>query len=124
MRSELSKRLGWPKIKGRDGIMSDYDQTPSGPGAPVPGKGMAIASMVLGICSLVIPYAGTVTAIVGLVLGVISKKKLAEVNAPAGMATAGIVMSIISLAWSVLLIIICSSCLAAGGLAGGFADFY
>jgi len=83
-----------------------------------PGKGMAIASMVLGILSLVVPYVGTVLAIVGLILGVVGKKKLTEAGAPSGMATAGMVMSIIALAWSIACIIILASCAAAGGLGG------
>ena len=83
--------------------------------APVPGKGQAIAGMVLGICSLVIPYAGTVLAIVGLVLSVLAKNILQAAGQPFGMATAGIVMSIIAIAWSIVLIIICVTCFAAVG---------
>ena len=71
--------------------------------------------MVLGICSLVIPYGGVAIAIVGLILGILGKKKNLEVGAPAGMATAGIVMSIIALAWSIILIIICVSCVGVIG---------
>ena len=81
---------------------------------------MSIAAMVLGIISLVIPYAGTGIAIVGLILGVVGKKKNTEVGATSGMATAGIVMSIIALAWSVAFIAICSSCLAAAGGLGSY----
>ena len=81
-----------------------------------PGKGLSIASMILGIISLVIPYAGTAVAIVGLILGIVGKKKSKAVNAPSGMATAGIVMSIIAIAWSVALIAICASCVGWGVL--------
>jgi len=73
---------------------------------------MAIASMVLGICSLVIPYAGILTAIVGLVLGVLAKKRLAVDGQPSGMATAGIVMCIIALGFTILCVVICTSSLA------------
>jgi len=79
---------------------------------------MSIAAMVLGICSLVVPYAGVATAIVGLILGVMGKKKAVEVGAPTGMATAGIVMSIIGLAGAVLTVILCISCLGALGSVG------
>ncbi len=82
-----------------------------------PGKGLAIASMVLGICSLVIPYAGIVTAIVGLILGIKAKKQLSEVGAPSGMAQAGIIMSIIAIAWSILVVVLCTVCAATGALA-------
>lgn len=81
-----------------------------------PGKGMSIAALVLGICSLVIPYAGIATAIVGLILGVIGKRKANEVGASTGMATAGIVMSIIALVGAVLMtvcfIAICNAAIA------------
>jgi len=72
-----------------------------------PGQGLGIASMVLGILGLT-PYAGLLFSTVGLVLGVISKKKSTEVNMPSGMATAGLVCSIIGLAFS----IICTICLS------------
>ena len=52
-------------------------------------------------------------SIVGLVLGIVGKKKN-----PTGMATAGIVLSIIGLILSTLVIIACIACIgAAGGLA-------
>lgn len=82
------------------------------------GKGFAIASLVLGICSLVLPYVGTATAIVGLILGVLAKQKLSEAGAPTGMATAGIVLSIISLAWAILVIVLCSACATGLGALG------
>ncbi len=95
----------------------NYQQGPGGPyNQKPPGQGMSVASMVLGIVSLVIPYGGLATAIVGLVLGVMGKKKNAEVGAPAGMATAGIVCSIIGLAGSVLLVVLCSVCASAAGV--------
>lgn len=60
-------------------------------------NGLAIASMVLGIVSLILtcilPYVSWVLAIVGIVLAAIAKKK-----AKSGMATAGLVCSIIALA--------------------------
>ena len=85
-----------------------YQQYSPRPPAPK-GQGMAIASMVLGICSLVIPYAGLATAIVGLILGIMAKKQLQEQGAPYGMATAGLVCSIIGLAGAVLVVVLCSS---------------
>jgi hypothetical protein len=71
--------------------------------------------MVLGICSIVFayPFFGTVIAIIGLVLGVSGKRKLIDHGAPTGVATAGIVMSIIGLALSVLIWVACATCTAA-----------
>ena len=61
-------------------------------------NGMAVASLVLGIVSAVciffgyFAFIGIITGIVGLVLGVMAKKKQ-----PCGMATAGIVLSAVAL---------------------------
>lgn len=61
---------------------------------------MAIASLVLGIVSILLVLSGLgapialVTSIIGIVLGGMSRKKQSEGN---GMATAGLVCSIISL---------------------------
>ena len=82
-----------------------------------PGQGLGIAAMVLGILSLVIPFFGTATAIVGLILGVVAKKKSSEAGMPCGMAIAGIVCSIVSLALSILCIFTCwipAFCASAG----------
>lgn len=78
---------------------------------------MAVASLVLGICSLVFPFIGlgwlsVLLGIVGIVLGALGKKKNTEKQ---GMATAGIVMSIIAVALGVVSWIACAACV--GGLA-------
>ena len=76
-----------------------------------PGKGMAIASMVLGIVSLCSGGYGIVTSIVGLILGVVANKQCTEAGFPTNkMATAGIVMSVIALALSILCVISCFAC--------------
>lgn len=62
------------------------------------GAGFSIASMVLGILSLVlccIPYLPTVLGIIGIVLAVISLRKQAPGK---GMAIAGLVCSLITVA--------------------------
>ena len=86
-------------------------QNPSG------GPGLAIASMVLGIVSLILtcilPYVSWVLAIVGIVLAAIAKKK-----AKSGMATAGLVCSIIALAVWVVVIILLVVVGVSVGLAG------
>jgi hypothetical protein len=80
-----------------------------------PGNGQSIASLILGICSLVFIGGGLILPLIGLILGVIGKRKALDVGAPTGMATAGIVMSIIAIIFSVLWIIciigICSAAL-------------
>ena len=64
--------------------------------------GMAVASMVCGICALLvmccIPYFTLVMAILGLVFGILSLKK----KSGNGMALTGVITSGISLAFSVI----------------------
>lgn len=78
---------------------------------------MAVASLVLGICSLVFPFIGLgwlsmILGIVGIILGALARKK----GEKKGMATAGLVMSIISVALGLIMWIACAAC--AGALAG------
>ncbi len=71
----------------------------------VPGKGLGIAGMVLGICSIVFSclwYFGLPCAIVGLVLSAVGYSKAKKVNMKNSMALAGIVLSAISLALDIL----------------------
>lgn len=73
--------------------------------------GRAVASLVLGIISLVTMFTGTfaivgvVLSIIGLILGIKSKK-----DNPSGMATAGIVLSIIALVLTALTFLACVAC--------------
>ena len=76
---------------------------------------MAVASLVLGIVSLVIgaifPYLGiygAIAGVVGIVLAVLAKKK----GEKKGMATAGLVCSIIGLVLCVVLYIACAAAAA------------
>ena len=69
--------------------------------------GLSVASMVLGICSLVfmcfIPYLPIITSIVGIVLAALALKNK---QAGKGMAIAGLVLSIIALVIYIVCIII------------------
>ncbi len=75
-------------------------------------NGLAVASMVLGIVSLVFCwcwYIGGVCALVGLPLGAVALSKISKGQAdpgPKGMAVAGLVMNIISLALIVVFVIV------------------
>ena len=91
---------------------NQYNQFPQAPQSPQ-GKGMAIASMVCGIVAIPLSwvYVGTLVAIVGLVLGILSSKKLKEQGAPAGMALAGIICSCVGLAIAIL-VTACIACIA------------
>ena len=75
-------------------------------------NGKAVASLVLGIISLIFVFFGTysfigmILAVIGLVLGSNAKKE-----APSSMATAGFVLSVISLALCALSFIACAICI-------------
>ncbi len=73
-----------------------------------PGLGFAIASMVLGIVSLVlfcIIYVAIPCAIVGVALGGVALNKAKKAQAKSGMAVAGITCSCVALGILIILII-------------------
>ncbi|HCG67085.1 MAG TPA: hypothetical protein DEW22_00150 [Clostridiales bacterium] len=85
------------------------DPTATNEAVTVPGNGLGIASMVLGILSLVfmcIFYLGIPMSIIGLVLGAVSIHKAKAVNMKNGMAVAGVTCSIISIVLYAVLIIL------------------
>ena len=63
--------------------------------------------MVLGICSLVFPFFGVVTAVIGLILGIVATSKQKAAGASSGMAVAGIICSVIGLVANIILIVAC-----------------
>jgi hypothetical protein len=80
-------------------------------------KGLGIASMVLGIVGIVFALTvclapiGVIVALVGVILGGVSlsKYKTAETQEGKGMATAGLVLCIITLAIAVIVWVTCYS---------------
>ena len=89
----------------------------------VPGKGLAVAALVLGIVSvalgwiLPLPIVGQIITlilgIVALVLAILAQKKSKEAGIKNGMATAGLVLSIIGIISSILALAICGCTAAA-----------
>ena len=83
-----------------------------------PAKNKGIASLVLGILSLVVVWFGygtliaLVLSIIGIVLGVGARKELAP-DQGRGLATAGMICSIIGLVLSTLCLIACVLCVGA-----------
>ena len=83
---------------------------------------MAVASLVLGILSLVfaflpfIPFGGFICSILGLIFAIVAKRNVQSGNT--GMATGGLVCSIIGLILSVITYIACGAALGALGCAG------
>lgn len=75
---------------------------------------MAVASMVLGILALVfaivgggVSWLGIVIGIIGIILAAVARK-----NGPSGMATAGLVMSIIGTSLALVFWLACIACVA------------
>jgi hypothetical protein len=95
---------------------------PQQAGAPYqqdhPSKGAAVASLVLGIISLVVAWFGwgaivaIIMSIIGIVLGINARKQLLPEQGR-GMATAGLVCSIIALALSAIVFVSCVICASA-----------
>lgn len=85
----------------------------------VPGKGLGIASMVLGIVSLVLFcywFIAIPCGIVAAALGGIALSKAKEVGMKNGLATAGLVCSCIALGIAILFVIFVAAGLAELGL--------
>ncbi|MGM9680424.1 MAG: hypothetical protein ACI3XR_02855 [Eubacteriales bacterium] len=88
---------------------------------PAPGKGMAIAGMVLGIISCVIAWfawiniLGLITGIIGLILAVKGRKQLKSAGAPTGIGTAGLVLAVIGTVLAGIGFLSCTVCLACVG---------
>lgn len=111
-------------------FQNNGQETPA-PEAPVvqtpvdDGKGQSIAALVLGILGIVggfIPvvcYFTTICAILGIIFGVMGRKKAAAAGAPMGFATAGLVLGIVGTAVAVIGLIcvgICSAAVCAAGM--------
>ncbi len=121
------------------GNMGGYNPNPNmnpnmnqNPNQPQPGQGLAIASLVIGILSIVggcccnlfaafLPL-NLLPAIVGLILGIMANKK-----AKSGLATGGIVTSIIGLVFGVvcllLWILVAAGIMASPEFLESFEDF-
>lgn len=83
-------------------------QQPAAP-AVVPGKGLGVASMVLGIISLVLFcfwYIAIPCAIIGVALGGVGTMKAKAANSKNGVATAGIACSCVALGIAIVFLIL------------------
>ena len=86
----------------------------------VPGKGAAVASLVLGIIAVVLWFFGY-TSIVSVILGIVglvcagNAKKAGFMG---GLRTAGFVLSLIGLIGGAIFFVACVACVGAIGAAG------
>ncbi len=94
-----------------------------------PGRGMAIASLVLGIVSVVffwLSFANLIALICGIA-GIIcagkARKLMMSVGAPSGMATAGLVLSIIGTILSGIGFFTCTVCVLCAAGSASAADW-
>mgnify|MGYP004510625471 CR=1 FL=1 len=77
---------------------------------------MAVAALVLGIVSVVFAFIpgfywiGLITGVIGIILGALAKKQASN-----GMATAGLVCSIIGVVFCAITFIACAACVGAIG---------
>jgi len=82
---------------------------------------MAVASLVLGIVSIIfaftgfLAFIGAITGIVGIILGALAMKNLKAENQPTGMATGGLVTSIIGASLALILYLACVACMSTAG---------
>ncbi len=73
------------------------------------GEGFGVASLVLGIialCVFVNPFVSIICGVLSLIFGLVGRSKRISTGRPVGVATAGIVCSIVALSLSVFLIIL------------------
>ena len=76
--------------------------------APLPGKGLGIAGMVLGIISLVcccVWYISGICAVVGLILSIVSMVQGRKVGKTNGFALAGIICCSIGIVFAVIMLL-------------------
>jgi len=94
---------------------------------------MAVAGLILGILSLIggsIPGVNAfplwLLGIIGIILSSIARSKAKKTNQPTGVATAGLVLSIIGTILSLITFIACALCVGAIGasaLGSGLFNF-
>lgn len=80
----------------------------------------SILALTLGIFSIVsfitLIGSGLVTGAVGLIFGMIAMKERKLQDLPTGMAMAGLICSIIGMAFTVLMVFACIACIGVGGM--------
>ena len=78
---------------------------------------MAVAALVLGIIGIVFSWfpavvLGVPLALIGLILAIVARKNAVATSQPTGMATAGLVVSIIGIAFATISTVACFACVA------------
>lgn len=104
---------------------NQYYQVPNNYPVVVPGKNKAVASLVLGILSIVFIWGGfsgfvsLILSVIGLILASSAKKD----GFDEGIRTAGFVTSLIGLIGGFLAVLACVACIGAFGAVTSSRDF-
>ena len=99
----------WTQAYRRNSAQSSSSPTTTSRTHQPPYEGLAIASMVLGIVSIVLWYFGLITGTVGLILGLKALPYCEPQGSKRGrgMAKAGIICSIVALSiWGLVVVIV------------------
>ncbi len=116
-----SSASGYQPYNPQPSYNQSYNPSPIYSPTEIPGKGAGIASLILGILSLVffcLYYVSIPAGIAGIITGCIATSKAKSVGAKNGMGVAGIICSTIGLIISIAIV-----ALAVGFLVTEFGDY-
>ena len=90
------------------------------PNGEIPGKNKAIASLVLGIISVVLWFFGysSILSVVLGILGVVMASKSKEEGYDENIRTAGFILSVIGIIGGAIFFVACVACVGMAGIAG------
>ena len=90
------------------------------PNVEIPGKNKAIASLVLGIISVVLWFFGysSILSVVLGIIGVVMASKSKEEGYDENIRTAGFILSVIGIIGGAIFFVACVACVGMAGIAG------
>lgn len=90
------------------------------PNGEIPGKNKAIASLVLGIISVVLWFFGysSILSVVLGIIGVVMASKSKEEGYDENIRTAGFILSVIGVIGGAIFFVACVACVGMAGIAG------
>ena len=90
------------------------------PNGEIPGKNKAIASLVLGIISVVLWFFGysSILSVVLGIIGVVMASKSKEEGYDENIRTAGFILSVIGVIGGAIFFVACVTCVGMAGIAG------
>ena len=90
------------------------------PNCEIPGKNKAIASLVLGIISVVLWFFGysSILSVVLGIIGVVMASKSKEEGYDENIRTAGFILSVIGIIGGAIFFVACVACVGMAGIAG------